>query len=129
MRNSIRPIFLFIVIVQGLHSVEEYFGKLWDVYPPATFVCGLVSSNLKTGFVIINISLFVVLLLIWLATFSKIYPVKGLLWFWSIMELINGIGHSTWAITEGSYVAGLVTAPILIFLSISLMRLLIKQKK
>ena len=128
MRNSIRITFLFIAIVQGLHSIEECQGKLWDVYPPATFICGLVSSNLKTGFIIINISLFIVLLLLWLATFSKSFSVKGLIWFWSIMELINGLGHSSWSITEGSYTPGLITAPILIFLAFLMIRILIKQK-
>ena len=128
MHNSIRITFLFIAIVQGLHSIEEYQGKLWDVYPPATFICGLVSSNLRTGFIIINISLFIVLLLVLLATFSKSYSVKALLWFWSIMELINGVGHSIWSITESSYTPGLITAPILIFLAILMIRVLIKQK-
>ena len=129
MHKSIRLTFLFIAIVQGFHSIEEYFGKLWDVYPPATFLCGLVSSDLKIGFLIINISLFIVLILIWLTTFSKSYSSKGLLWFWAIMELINGFGHSVWAITKGSYTPGLATAPILIFLAVLLIRLLLKQEK
>jgi len=128
MHKSIRNTFLFIAITQGLHSIEEYFGKLWDVYPPATFVCGLVSSNLENGFIIINVSLFIVLMLIWFATFSKNSSIKGLLWFWAIMELINGIGHSIWAVAESSYTPGLVTAPILILLAIVLIRLLLKQK-
>lgn len=128
MPNSVRITFLFIAIVQGLHSIEEYVGKLWDVYPPATFICRLVSSNLETGFIIINISLFIVLMLIWLTTFSKSYSIKGLLWFWSIMELINGVGHSIWSISESSYTPGLLTAPVLIFLAVIMLRILIKQK-
>ena len=128
MHIGIRITFLFITIVQGLHSIEEYLGKLWDVYPPAAFVCSLVSSDLEKGFVIINVSLFIVLVLIWLATFSKNPSIKGFLWFWAIMELINGMGHSIWAITQSSYTPGLLTAPILIFLAVLLIGLLIKQK-
>jgi hypothetical protein len=126
MNKSIRITFLLIALVQGLHSIEESIGKLWDVYPPATFLSGLVSTNLKTGFIIINVSLFIVLMLTWLATFSKNFSVKPFLWFWSIMELINGIGHSVWAITEGSYTPGLATAPILFILAVNMLRLLTK---
>lgn len=126
MNRSIRIIFLLIALVQGLHSIEEYIGKLWDVYPPATFLCGLVSANLKTGFIIINVSLFIVLMLTWLATFRKNYSVRPFLWFWSIMELINGIGHSVWSITEGSYTPGLGTAPVLLILAVNMVRLLTK---
>ena len=51
-------LFLILVLVQGLHSLEEYIGKLWESFPPATILCGLVSENLLTGFLIINIGLF-----------------------------------------------------------------------
>jgi hypothetical protein len=126
MNKAIRVNFLLITLAQGFHSIEEYAGQLWDVYPPATFICGLVSSNLENGFIIINVSLFIVLMLTWLATFSKNYSVKPLLWFWSVMETINGTGHSVWSIMERSYTPGLITAPILFILALNMMRLLIK---
>jgi hypothetical protein len=126
LNKHIRINFLLIALVQGLHSIEESIGKLWDVYPPATFLSGLVSSDLKMGFIIINVGLFIVLLLTWLATFTKNYSVLPFLWFWSIMELINGVGHSVWAIIEGSYVPGLATAPILLILALNMIRLLTK---
>jgi len=127
MHKSIRLTFLLITLTQALHSIEEYLGKLWDVYPPATFLCGLVSSNLETGFIIINVGLFIVLMVIWFL--SKSYPVRGLFWFWTIMELINGVGHSVWAIIERSYEPGLITAPILIFLALRLALQLTRQQK
>jgi hypothetical protein len=126
MNNNVRVTFLLIALTQGLHSIEETIGKLWDVYPPATFLSGLVSTNLKSGFIIINISLFVVLMLTWLSTFSKSYSTRGLLWLWIVLETINGAGHSIWAIIERSYVPGLATAPILLFLALYLARLLVK---
>jgi len=126
MNKKIRVTFLLIALVQGLHSIEEFYGKLWDVYPPATYICGLVSNNLENGFVIINISLFIVLMLTWLTTFSKSSSAKPLLWWWTILELINGVGHPVWAIMERSYVPGLVTAPVLLVLSLITMKLLIK---
>jgi hypothetical protein len=124
MNKHIRITFLLIALLQGLHSIEEFYGRLWDVFPPATFLCGLVSANLKNGFIIINVSLFIVLMLTWLATFSKNYSVKPFLWFWSIMELINCIGHSVWAISEGSYEPGLATVPVLLILALNMVRLL-----
>ena len=124
MNKKIRVTFLLIALFQGLHSIEEYYGELWDVYPPATYICGLVSNNLKNGFVIINISLFIVLMLTWLTTFSKSSSAKPLLWLWAILEFINGIGHSVWAIMERSYVPGLATAPVLLILSLITMKLL-----
>jgi hypothetical protein len=127
MPKNIRLTFLLIALTQALHSIEEYLGKLWDVYQPATFICGLVSSNLKTGFIIINVGLFIVLMVIWLL--SKSTSLKGLMWFWAIMEIINGFGHSGWAIMERSYEPGLITAPILIFLALRLSRQLIRQQK
>ena len=124
MAKSIRITFLLIALVQGLHSIEEYYGELWDVFPPATYICGLVSNNLKNGFIIINISLFIVLMSIWLATFSKNFSAKPLLWLWTILELINGAGHSIWAIMERSYVPGLITAPVLFILALIMVKLL-----
>jgi Protein of unknown function with HXXEE motif len=119
MNKGIRLTFLLIALTQGLHSIEETFGRLWDVYPAATFLSGLVSTNLKTGFIIINVSLFIVLMLTWLGTFRKNYS-RGFLWLWIVLETINGIGHTIWAIIERSYVPGLATAPILLFLHYTL---------
>ena len=126
MNRRISINFLLIALVQGLHSIEEFFGKLWEVYPPATFLSGLVSTNLKTGFIIINVSLFIILMLTWLTTFSKSYSTRGILWLWIILETINGIGHIIWAIIERSYEPGLATAPILLGLALWLARLLTK---
>ena len=59
MNKHIQNCFLLIVLVQGLHSIEEYLGKIWEVFPPAALLCRLVSNNLETGFLIINIGLFI----------------------------------------------------------------------
>ena len=89
MNSRISINFLLIALVQGLHSIEEFFGKLWEVYLPATFLSGLVSTNLKPGFIIINFSLFIILMLTWLTTFSKSYSTRGILWIWIILETIR----------------------------------------
>jgi hypothetical protein len=45
-----------LILVQAAHSIEEYFGHLWESFPPTRFVTGLVSSNPQHGFVVLNVS-------------------------------------------------------------------------
>ena len=118
-RNKI--IFLLLVLVQGLHSVEEYFGQLWNVFPPAKFLTGLISENPETGFLIINIGFFIFGIWCWIFPVRKNYSyAHGLIWFWIVIEIINGFGHSMWALFEGVYVPGAATAILLLLLSIYL---------
>lgn len=128
MHKSIRWTFLLLILTQGAHSIEEYYGELWEVFAPATFLCRLVSPDLRTGFLVINISLFIILMLTWLASFRKNFSIRNLIWFWIIIEMINGVGHTIWALTEWSYVPGLATAPILLFLVIRIIRLMMKER-
>jgi hypothetical protein len=120
---------LLLVITQALHSVEEYFGRLWDVFPPARMLSALVSDDLKTGFVIINVELFVFGLWCGLFVVRKDYAfAPALIWFWIIIEIINGIGHPFWALRERSYVPGVATAPFLLIFAIYLIGQLSKLK-
>jgi Protein of unknown function with HXXEE motif len=110
--------FLALIVTQAAHSVEEYIGRLHDVFPPARFVSGLVSHDLQRGFVTLNIAL---------VTFGLccfIWPVRGqwswaipLVWFWIVIEVVNGIGHPLWSVTQLGYTPGVATAPILLFLA------------
>ena len=45
-----------LILAQAAHSVEEYVGRLWESFPPARFLTGLVSQDLERGFVVINVS-------------------------------------------------------------------------
>lgn len=38
-----------LVIAQATHSIEEYLGRLWDTFPPARYVTGLVSNDREWG--------------------------------------------------------------------------------
>lgn len=49
--------FLFLVITQAPHSIEEYVTRLYQVFAPARFVSSLVSNNLALGFVVVNAAL------------------------------------------------------------------------
>ncbi len=123
MNPRIKRVFLILVIFQGLHSIEEYVGKLWEVFPPATALSGLISENLETGFLIINIGLFVFGILCWAFSINRDHSsARGLMGFWVILEIINGIGHPIWAIVQLNYTPGLITAPFLLYFAISLIR-------
>jgi hypothetical protein len=40
--------FFALVAAQTAHSLEEYVGRLYDVFPPAVFVSGLPLSGSPT---------------------------------------------------------------------------------
>ena len=52
--NRVKIAFGAFVIAEAAHSVEEYAGRLWESFPPATYLTGLVSSDHETGFIVIN---------------------------------------------------------------------------
>jgi len=120
---TVKRIFLVLVVAQALHSVEEYMGKLWESFPPATFLCSLISDDLETGFLFINIGLFVFGLWCWFFPIRRNYQYATILiWFWIIIETINGIGHPIWSFIQKTYTPGLITSPILLYLAIILFR-------
>ncbi len=116
-----RNIFLALIVVQTLHSLEEYVFELFETFPPARFVSGLVSANLGRGFVAIN--LVVVALGIW----CYWWPVRRgwasaapIAWTWVAVELVNGLGHPTWSVIQRGYTPGLITSLMLLPLAILL---------
>jgi len=102
-----------LVLAQAAHSVEEYIGRLWESFPPARFLTGLIAENLELGFLVINISLVAFGLWCWL------WPVRRG-WVWIAVELINGVGHPLWTLRQGGYTPGVATAPLLLVLAIHL---------
>ena len=121
--------FLILVILQAFHSLEEYLGKLWDVFPPARFLTGIIANNRETGFLIINIGLFLFGLWCWLFPVRKGYASAArFIWFWIIIEIINGIGHPLWTLTQMEYEPGLITAPFLLVISIFLIKKITASK-
>jgi hypothetical protein len=113
--------FLGLVVTQAAHSLEEYAGRLYDVFPPARFVSGLFSTDLQRGFVIFNVLLvaFGVWCLGW--PVRRGWPVaRPLAWGWVAIELLNGIGHPLWSLRAGAYTPGVATAPLLLLLALYL---------
>jgi hypothetical protein len=110
-----RIVFLFLILAQGAHSIEEYVTRLYEVFAPARFVSSLVSRDLAVGFLVVNAVLVAFGLWCWAVPVrSGWHAARGLVWFWTILELGNGIGHSALAMSRGGYVPGVVTAPLLL---------------
>ena len=121
MTRASQKLFLGLVLAQAAHSVEEYAYRLYDVFPPARFVSGLLSDNLAVGFAIVNAAL--VLFGVW-CYLARVRPNRpsgiGWSWFWTILEGANGAGHLLLAASRGGYFPGAATAPLLLGIAISL---------
>ena len=119
--NRIHFTFGALIAAQSLHSIEEYGGRLYEIFPPARFMCGLVSSDLRRGFIIINVAFvaFGVWCYLWpLRRRSAFAPV--LVGVWAAIEGANGIGHLLWSLWNGAYQPGVATAPLLLVLALIL---------
>ena len=102
-----------LILVQAVHSVEEYVGHLWESFPPARFLTGLVSSNLERGFVLLNVVVLAFGVWCFLWPVRRGWPVaSALCWLWAVGEIANGIAHLLWSVREGGYTPGLATAPV-----------------
>jgi len=121
--KNINKLFLVLILVQGAHSSEEYMGRLWENFPPATYLTGVISENPETGFLIANIGLFVFGIICWfiLVSGSSLFA-RPIIWFWIVLETINGLGHPIWSLIQGAYTPGVATAFILLLLSILIYR-------
>jgi hypothetical protein len=110
-----------LVLAQAAHSTEESIGRLWESFPPARFVSGLVSSNLERGFVFLNIC--IVAFGLWCC----FWPVRKhwrsatpIIWVWILVETINGVVHPLWSAIQRDYTPGVITAPLLFCLALYL---------
>ena len=120
--------FLALVTTQALHSIEEYAFRLYDVFPPARFVSGLISDDRERGFVIFNVGL------VAFGVWCYVWPVRrhwasaaSVAWLWVCIELVNGVGHPIWSLLERGYTPGVVTALVLLPLALLLARQLSTQ--
>jgi hypothetical protein len=100
--------------------VEEYVARFWEVFFPAEFVSGLVADNLEVGFLGINIGLFAFGMICWVV-FNRF--TSAFIWFWIVLETVNGVSHIFFALLRMAYFPGLLTAPILLVLAIKLFRI------
>jgi len=117
--GRLRASFGGLVLTQAAHSIEEYLGRLWESFPPARLLTGLVSTNREIGFLVINVALVAFGLWCWLGPVRRRpEAAAGFVWFWVLIELVNGVGHPVWSVSQGGYTPGVATAPLLFALSL-----------
>ena len=115
--------FLALIAAQAAHSLEEYWGRLYDEFPPARFVSAAISSDRERGFVALNLLIVALGLWCWCWPVRRRWPSAiGLAWAWAVIEGLNGIGHPLWSLREQRYTPGVVTAGILLIIAIYLAR-------
>jgi hypothetical protein len=121
--NRFQGTFLALVTAQAAHSLEEYSGRLYEVFAPARFFSGLFSADLETGFIIANTTI------VAFGFWCFLWPVhrrwrsaNALAWFWVVLGLVNGIVHLMWSLSRLAYTPGVVTAVLLLVLAAYLAR-------
>jgi hypothetical protein len=109
-----RPAFLTLILLQAAHSFEEYWFRLYEVFPPARMLSGLFTDDLRIGFLVFNV------LLVGFGLWCYAWPIRrgwpsarGFAWLWVVIELGNGIVHPVLAIQQGGYAPGVVSALLL----------------
>ncbi len=116
-----RTAFGLLIAAQAAHSIEEYRYRLFEVFGPPRWLSGLVSSDLATGFAILNAGIVLFGLWCYLARVRRPHPSDwAFAWFWTVLETANAIGHGVLALRQGGYFPGVATAPLLLGLSLYL---------
>ena len=119
--SRVKAAFSLLIFAQIAHSIEEYVGRLWESFPPARFLTGIFSSDHERAFIVLNIALAV------FGLWCLVVPVRrdlasaaGFMWFWVVLETINGVGHPAWSLLQGGYTPGVLTAPVLLVVALYL---------
>ncbi len=130
LNKRIQFAYLAILLIQILHSVEEFATRMFDVFPPALIIDHYSPGLSQAIFVTFNSSLIVVMLI---AFFYWVKPRRRgwrlIVAMWVVGEAYNAVGHSLWSIWTRSYTPGLLTALALIPLVVWLIYLLRNSRK
>jgi hypothetical protein len=114
-------LFLWLILAQAAHSIEEYRFRLYDVLAPARWISSIFSPNPRLGFALANASLVLLGLWCYLARVrTSRASGRSWAWFWTLLEGANGLGHLAFAVGERGYFPGAATAPLLLGLSVML---------
>ena len=115
MTAKVSRAFLVIAIFQALHSLEEYVFELWEYLAPTRFLIKLFSDDLPFGFAVANLTIVALIFLSYLIPVRRAKPYASqVVWFWAVLEILNGAGHLWFGISSGAYFPGIYTAPFLL---------------
>lgn len=115
MDGRARFLFAALIFAQAIHSIEEYWFRLYDALAPARYVSEALGFDRALGFIVANVALVSFGLWCWLA---RVRPgrrsARAFAWFWALLEIANGLAHGALAVAAGGYFPGLATAPLLL---------------
>lgn len=116
--NRFQGTFLALVTAQAAHSLEQYSGRLYEVFAPARFLSGLFSADLETGFIVANTTMVAFGFWCFLWPVHREWPTAtAFAWFWVVLGFMNGVVHLTWSLSRLAYTPGVVTAGLLLVLA------------
>jgi hypothetical protein len=123
-----QALFFTLICCQAAHSVEEYLFGLYLDFPPAQVVSRLFSQDLQRGFVIANVLLLALGVGCFLGPVRRNWAsARPVMWCWTVLEALNGVGHSARSLLAGHYTAGSLSALLLLGVALLLARQLIRQ--
>lgn len=114
MDRRIRRAFLLLIAAQAVHSIEEYWFRLYDLLAPAGAVSDALGIHRPTGFAITNAALIGFGLWCYVRIRRALPGSRGLAWFWAVIEILNSLAHGALALAAGGYFPGIATAPFLL---------------
>jgi len=128
MNGNIPAVFLLLIILQAIHSAEEFIFRFYERFPPMKFLYQNAPYLAKPAFAIFNALLVLmgmVCFYYWVEPARK--GARRVVWVWIIIESVNVVAHLVWAVLTGGYNPGLVTGvlfvPVLIYLCYSMRRI------
>ena len=121
MPSRMNATFLLLVGLQALHSVEEYAAHFYERFPPARALGHVFPGVPRPGFVGLNVALFVFGVWCYFARVRHRTASAAMwAWVWVAIEMFNGVAHPVWAVSVGGYAPGLITAPLLLVVALTL---------
>lgn len=126
--TRVGPIYLLLGFAQAAHSIEEMRTHLFDFFWTATGLLHQYAPNFPQfrmsadAFAAINMTLIAVML----GMSHFVYTGKRWAFFLAglagVIEVLNGIAHTSGLFVFGGYVPGAVSAPLLFILGVFLLR-------
>lgn len=115
MNNRIRIAFSFLIVLQALHSIEEFVFKFYERFPPMVFLYRNVPTLAPPAFIVFNS---ILVSAGFISLFYWVWPArrgaKTVVWVWVGIETFNVVAHCVWAIVIRGYNPGLVTGVVFV---------------
>ena len=119
--NKIKTATLCLIIIQVIHSTEEYLLGFYKQFPVFIFYNKAFSTVGQGMFFAFNVSLVVLLIFCFIIAYFQWWRFRFPIIF-AIIELINGIYHLVWTIALGKYFPGVVSGLFYIPFSIYIIK-------